>query len=512
MKLTTLLLATGTVALQFDFQFEEAQYVLGSDSKPVIDSASLQSYINQKGLSHRANRLYEIAQQSINEFGHPTRVIGSPGHNGTIEYIKQTLEDLDGYYDVTLQPFSAVSGSIRSAELVLDGEVQNNISAMRLTPSTPEAKGVEGLLTLAANDGCLPSDYIGVDGSIVVVKRGTCPFGDKSEQAGAAGALGVLVYNDDPLDGVLRGTLGFPLEHQVATIGLDYELGKQLVEAVNAGVKVKASLTVDATVDIVDTWNVIAETTQGDKDNVVMLGAHSDSVREGAGINDDGSGTNSLLEVAVALSNFKVNNAVRFAWWAAEEEGLLGSDFYANSLRPKENSKIRVFMDYDMMASPNFAYQIYDANNEDYPNGSNELKQLYIDFYASAGVNHSFIPFDGRSDYDGFLKHGIPSGGVATGAEGIKTNEEVDLFGGKQGIQYDPCYHELCDDLYNLAYDAWVVNTKLIAYSVATYAKSWEDFPDRDVQLYDTARLVGYSDPSDRPIISFRYHGPSLVM
>lgn len=140
---------------------------------------------------------------------------------------------------------------------------------------------------------------------------------------------------------------------------------------------------------------------------------------------------------------------------------MLGSDYYVSSLSEEENQKIRLFMDYDMMASPNFAYQIYNATNALNPNGSEELRNLYIDWYEQQGLNYTFIPFDGRSDYDGFIRHGIPGGGIATGAEGIKTKEEEIMFGGKAGDWYDPCYHQLCDDIGNLNMTAWVVNTKV---------------------------------------------------
>jgi aminopeptidase Y len=152
---------------------------------------------------------------------------------------------------------------------------------------------------------------------------------------------------------------------------------------------------------------------------------------------------------------------VRFAWWAGEEEGLLGSDYYVANLPAEENAKIRLFMDYDMMGSPNFAYQIYDANNDDNPDGSGELKQLYIDWYESQGLNYTFIPFDGRSDYDGFIRNGIPGGGIATGAEGIKTAKEASQFGGVAGDWYDPCYHQLCDDVSNVNLTAWETNTRV---------------------------------------------------
>jgi aminopeptidase Y len=120
-------------------------------------------------------------------------------------------------------------------------------------------------------------------------------------------------------------------------------------------------------------------------------------------------------------------------------------------------------MDLDMMASPNYAYQIYNATNVENPTGSEELRNLYMDWYKSQGLNYTFVPFDGRSDYVGFIENGIPAGGFATGAEKLKTEEEVEMFGGKAGIAYDPNYHQLGDDLTNVDAEAWVVNTKVIA-------------------------------------------------
>jgi len=169
----------------------------------------------------------------------------------------------------------------------------------------------------------------------------------------------------------------------------------------------------------------------------------------------------SLLEVATHLVKYDINNCIRFAWWAGEEEGLLGSDYYVSQLSDKENLKIRLFMDYDMMASPNYAYQIYDANNKANPEGSEELRELYKAWYVKNGLNYTMIPFDGRSDYDAFIRNSIPGGGIATGAEGVKTDAEQSMFGGKAGVWFDPCYHQLCDDVSNLALDAWVINTKV---------------------------------------------------
>jgi aminopeptidase Y len=118
-------------------------------------------------------------------------------------------------------------------------------------------------------------------------------------------------------------------------------------------------------------------------------------------------------------------------------------------------------MDYDMMGSPNFAYQIYNATNAANPTGSEQIRDLYVDWYKSKGLNYTFIPFDGRSDYDAFIRNGIPGGGIATGAEGIKTKEEELMFGGKAGDWYDPCYHQLCDDVSNVNLTAWLINTQV---------------------------------------------------
>jgi aminopeptidase Y len=113
------------------------------------------------------------------------------------------------------------------------------------------------------------------------------------------------------------------------------------------------------------------------------------------------------------------------------------------------------------MASPNGVYQIYNSSDINNPAGSGGLRQLYENWYKEQGLNYTYIVFDGRSDYVGFLESGIPSGGIATGAEGIKTKEEASIFGGKAGAQYDPCYHQLCDDIHNLDLTAWEVNTKV---------------------------------------------------
>lgn len=465
-----------------------------------IDTDDLQLKITEKGLLKRAKDLYAIAETSEDERGHPTRVIGSIGHNNTLNYIESTLNDLSDYYTYYKQPFTAVQGSVEEFKLSIGSDAVKALP-FSLTPPTKDREPETGKLVAVDGEGCLPSDYSNVKkGSIALIKRGTCPFSDKSELAGASGAIAAIIYNNEGTTDIISGTLGTPMEHHVATLGIGKSDGDAFIKRLEDGEEIESTIYVNSFVGEILTYNIIAETIFGDKENVVMLGAHSDSVDAGPGINDDGSGTISLLEVATALSEFNVTNAVRFAWWSAEEEGLLGSDFYVASLPSDENEKIRLFMDYDMMASPNYAYQVYDANNVDNPKGSEELKNLYIDYYTDKGVNYTLIPFDGRSDYDGFIKHGIPGGGIATGAEELKTEEEAAQFGGEAGIAFDPCYHQLCDDLTNVDYEAWVLNTQLIAHSVAVYADSFKGFPARESTLATASTA------------NTKYHGPNLVI
>lgn len=185
------------------------------------------------------------------------------------------------------------------------------------------------------------------------------------------------------------------------------------------------------------------------------------------------------MEVATKLTKFSVNNAIRFSWWGAEEEGLLGSTYYVANLPASEQAKIRLYLNFDMIASPNFVYAIYDGDGSSFnisgPPGSAEAEKIFEDFFQyEEGLPFTSTEFSGRSDYGPFLAVGIPSGGLFTGAEGVKTEEEAAIFGGEAGVWYDVNYHGEFDNVDNLNIGAFIHNTKAIAHSVATYGRSWE--------------------------------------
>ncbi|SEG95118.1 Zn-dependent amino-or carboxypeptidase, M28 family, partial [Thermomonospora echinospora] len=225
-------------------------------------------------------------------------------------------------------------------------------------------------------------------------------------------------------------------------------------------------------------YNVIADWPGGDPNQVIMTGAHLDSVSAGPGINDNGSGSAAILETALAVAreNFQPDKHLRFAWWGAEELGLRGSQYYVNNLPSAERTKIKGYLNFDMVGSPNPGYFVYDGDNSDGvgsgpgPAGSAQIEQVIQSYFTSIGVPTRGTDFDGRSDYGPFISVGIPAGGTFTGAEGIKSSAQAQLWGGTAGQAFDRCYHRSCDTTTNINDTALDRNADAIASSVWTLA------------------------------------------
>jgi aminopeptidase Y len=232
---------------------------------------------------------------------------------------------------------------------------------------------------------------------------------------------------------------------------------------------------------IATTYNVLAETKDGDPTNVVMAGAHLDSVNAGPGIQDNGTGSAAILEVAEQMAKVKPRNKVRFAWWGAEESGLVGSTYYVNNLSEQQVEEIALYLNFDMIGSPNHVFFIYDGDDSDGvgagpgPDGSAQIEKRFETYFNVKGIPFKGTDFSGRSDYGPFIAKSIPSGGLFTGAEGIKTAEEAAVWGGTAGIAYDPCYHQACDTIDNVNLYALDVNSDAVAYSVLQYAMNTEE-------------------------------------
>jgi aminopeptidase S len=215
-------------------------------------------------------------------------------------------------------------------------------------------------------------------------------------------------------------------------------------------------------------WNLIAEWPRGDVNNVIMAGGHLDSVTAGPGINDNGSGSAALLEVAltVASQNLNPGKRIRFGWWGAEERGLVGSTYYVNNLPSSERSRIKAYINFDMIGSPNAGYFVYSASGQ--PSGSLALQQTLQAPFATMGVPTELTSVGGRSDHAAFANAGIPIGGLFTGAEVTKTSAQAQKWGGTAGVAFDRCYHASCDTTSNINVTALDRNSDAIAYAVWT--------------------------------------------
>ncbi|WP_418957942.1 M28 family metallopeptidase [Streptomyces tritici] len=419
--------------------------------------------------------------QAIADSAGGHRAAGSLGHDASAAYVYNQLkkagynvwyQKFDFQYTETLaEKLSVVSPAPRDIE----------IKAMTYTKSTPVG-GIKAELAAAPVDadgtnGCEPGDFASgtFTGKIALIKRGGCTFAAKQENAAAAGAVGAIIYNNT--DGALSGTLGDPAAGKVPTGGVSQAEGEKLAADLAKG-PVSLSFEIRQLQEKRSTNNVLAETKTGNAANTVMFGAHLDSVTAGPGINDNGSGSAGILDAALKLAKAekKPANKVRFAWWSAEENGLLGSEHYVANMSELDKKEVKLYLNFDMIASPNYGLFVYDGDNSDGvgagagPEGSAQLERDITDFMDKRGLPHEGTDFTGRSDYGPFIEIGIPSGGTFTGAEGIKTAKQAEKFGGEAGVAYDVNYHAAGDDISNINMTAFDANIDVIANAVGTYA------------------------------------------
>ncbi|RPI09964.1 MAG: M28 family peptidase, partial [Actinobacteria bacterium] len=331
-----------------------------------------------------------------------------------------------------------------------------------------------------STSGCEAADYAGVpDGAIIIVQRGTCTFAQKFTLADASPA-GAMVFINEGQPGRTE-PLWFNFDGlDIPTFAATVETATALANGVLSGdTGLTARFKVDWRPGTYRTHNVVAETTTGDPNNVIVVGAHLDSVGVGAGINDNGSGSSTILEIAEQMTKVKPRNKVRFIWFSAEESGLLGSEAYVASLSEAERSQIAAMLNFDMVGSPNFVRFVYDGDLSDSPpppsgapEGSAAIEELFLQYFARQGLATEPTAFDGRSDYGPFIEVGIPAGGLFTGAEGIKTPDQVAIYGGVAGEQYDQCYHLSCDDIDNLSLVALDQMSDAAAHATISLAQS----------------------------------------
>ena len=351
------------------------------------------------------------------------------------------------------------------------GEVTAELVAVDLKlPPTPEP---------SSTSGCEPSDFTGLDvtGKVALMQRGSCDFAVKVQNAADAGAAAAVIFNEgqEGRTDVIFGTLGELAE--IPAVDTDFALGEDLAnEVLNGPTGTTVHIATLTRSETRSTENVIASTRTGNPDDVVIAGAHLDSVVEGPGINDNGSGSATLVELAHQISELgiKPENKLRFTWWGAEESNLDGSTYFVEQLSQARFERIALYLNLDMIGSPNFGRFIYDGNGSKFevegPPGSAAIERTFERYFDSQDLASGQTAFDGRSDYGPFIDVGIPSGGLFTGAEEIKTEAEQDAYGGTEGEAFDPCYHQACDDIDNISRRGLRQMSDATAHAVNHYA------------------------------------------
>jgi Zn-dependent M28 family amino/carboxypeptidase len=434
-------------------------------------AASLRGRVTTDAMMAHLTKLQDIAKANNN-----TRAVGTPGYDASVDYVVGKLRD-KGFDVQTAQfdarTFHADPGSVTVADKKFEAR------ALEFSLATPPV-GVTGPLVAVPVDpspGCNAADYdnLPVNGAVVLVDRGTCPFSQKEKAAAQRGAVAMVVA-DNAVEEKMGGTLGETTDVKIPAVSVTKSDGA-LLRAIMGTATVQLS----AETKNISARNVVAQTKTGSTSDVVMAGAHLDSVPEGPGINDNGSGVAAVLETALQLgSSPGIHNAVRFGFWGAEELGLIGSRKYVESLDINALKDIALYLNFDMLASPNPGYFTYDGDQSlpsdergspVVPEGSAGIERTLAAYLNSAGKTPQDTSFDGRSDYDGFTAAGIASGGLFSGAEVKMTQEEAKLWGGVADQPFDPNYHKDTDTLDHIDRTSLGINGGGVAYAIGLYAQ-----------------------------------------
>jgi Zn-dependent M28 family amino/carboxypeptidase len=420
------------------------------------------------------------ALQDIANTNRGNRADGTPGSDASVEYVAKVLRGRG--FDVLTPQFDRLyTASPGKPALTVAGRSYQVDQASLLVRTPPG--GLTGQLVQPTQPaGCAAGDYpTGIPkGAIAVVDDSRCSVVDKQNSAVAKGAVALIVVSQPSGQGA-PPTLFNPgyynqLTVPVAVVGAN---GAAALARTTAPVR----LVLDTETIKITSRNVLAQTKTGSANDVVMVGAHLDSPRGGPGINDDGSGVAAVLETALQLGPLApVNNAVRFAFWGAEEDGLNGAMDYVFGLDNDQLNNIALYLNFDMLGSQNAGFFTDDGDqsgppgpgvaSSDVPEGSAGIERTLSGYLNLAGKRPADMPLNTRTDYHPFMVAGVPIGGMTAGASQTKTTVQARLWGGQAGIPFDPNYQSVRDTVDNINREALAVMGSGVAYAVGSYAES----------------------------------------
>jgi Zn-dependent M28 family amino/carboxypeptidase len=424
--------------------------------------------IQQDDLWNHMKAFQAIADANPGPDGHPSRNSGEPGYKASADYVARLMTEAG--YDVTIQTYkffyfayTAIPEfreiSPTAHDFVLNDEWNSGQSLGTTTAALQPAGGIviPATATPSSASGCTAADFNGFEpGRIALIQRGTCFFGVKVLNAQAAGATGVIIFNEgnpdrtDVLAGSLQDAAGTPIVPTIPVAFTSFDIGSHLLDQYHEAIRAGGPLPV-MNLSIVgvsdpnaDDYNVIAESRGGDKNHVLVVDAHLDAIY-GAGMLDNASGSATILDVALKMKNVQPLNKLRFIWFGGEELGLLGSEYYVNNLTSSQRSHIGYDLDADVTATPNYVVGVLDPAGPDlfggtvsatFPNrvykASTVSRDQSIAYFDSIGLKHELFSPVGTDAFS-FNAVGIPASGLLTGQDCCKTHAEVDLFGGTVG-------------------------------------------------------------------------------
>ena len=418
-------------------------------------AADLVGCIRQDGLWAHMMAFQQIADANPGPDGHASRNSGEPGYLASVNYVADLLRAAG--YHVTIQQYTFAYSGFSSTPLL--NEVSPTARTFALGPDfgvpgnsgngdvTAQIQPVGGILIPApagqnsSSSGCTSTDFTGfVPGRIALIQRGTCAFDQKIALAVAAGAAGVIVFNEGSTGRTAASSCGGLVNRGIPVVCLaSYAVGQNLYDQAQQGptsARVRiATITDPNRAD----YNLIADSPHGDSNHVVVVDAHLDAIF-GAGMLDNASGSATILEIALKMAGTSTRNQLRYIWFGGEELGLLGSFHYTRALTPGDLSRIVFDVDADVTATPNYVYAIADPANSggvsSFPAGVVAASQVGNNYFASY-FTAAGLPFESRSN-DGtdsfeFAQVGVPNTGILTGQDCCKSSADVARFGGFTG-------------------------------------------------------------------------------
>lgn len=505
----------------------------------------MESYADRTKVEELLKHLEQL--QVIADQSNGTRAIATSGFNGTLDYITEQLKQNTDFI-ITHQYFT-VPNYVVHGRPQLQADINGILTEYNyltnftyLVFSARAAFSSSVRLVAIPNLGCQDADWssVAAEGTVALVKRGDCTFPEKSIIAEKYRVRGLLIYNDGTAADRFQAVQGLRANtnSSIPAFFLSYYVGMELLDWINAtGGRVNITMNIDVS-DAEGIGNICADTRSGDKTKTIVVGAHSDGVPAGSGINDNGkkkyylsslfreesvislhlgSGTIGVLVLALNLARLLQTSTytpyayrVRFCWWGAEEIGLLGSIHHveqaslaANADRIGERlSDYLVNLNYDMLAGPNYRFGIHDSDTAPAStprkalNGTKRITDLFRQWFNEQKLPWSNASLGGGSDYVPFLARGVAVGGVNTGAGGIKSSAERDQYaamlgtgnGGIANAAFDPCYHQQCDRIRNINPFAYENVVKAAAYAIEYMGR----LNDLEAWLYPAGRSIRF--------------------